>query len=403
MLSTDPPSRARYDRRDHYDHYDVIVLGVGGMGAAALRHLAARGVSVLGLEQDVVPSVFGSSTGETRIIRKAYFEDPRYVPLVQRAYVLWRELEAEAGETLLHLTGCLNLGPPDHPAIRGVMESVARHQLPHARLDEAEIQARFPAFRPRGGDVGVFEDDGGYLRVEAATSAHLRRALALGAEVRTKATVVAVETNAVGVVVTLDDGARFTADRLVLTAGPWLGSHPALRELASDLPLVVERQVQLWFRPTEPSIARAPSFPGFIHFLPDRAFYGLPMAMTAGSEQVEPAVKICRHHGGEPTTVDGLDRSIRVEDEAVVRAYVRAHVPIADGPLLRSRVCMYTNTPDENFLLGVHPRAPRVIVAGGFSGHGYKFASAIGEVIADLATRGQSEHDLSMFSPGRFC
>ena len=180
-------------------HYDVLVLGVGGMGAAALAHLAARGVSVLGVEQGDVPSDRGSSVGETRVIRKAYFEDPRYVPLIERAYVLWNELEAYAKEQLLVRTGCLNVGHPAHAAIRGVRESVALHALPHVLLDAAGLRARFPAFVPSPDDVGIFEADGGYLRVEACTTAHARLAIERGATLLTRTRVEELAVDARGV------------------------------------------------------------------------------------------------------------------------------------------------------------------------------------------------------------
>ena len=183
------------------------------------------------------------------------------------------------------------------------------------------------------------------------------------------------------------------ADKVVVAAGAWLATD-ALREVARGLPLVIERQVQLWFEPR----AGASSLPAFIHFVAGGPFYGIPADATHG----EPAVKVCRHHGGEVTRADALDRVVRRQDEATVRAYVQAHLPAADGALLRSRVCMYTNTPDEHFVVGCLARAPHVVLLGGFSGHGYKMASVMGEVAADLVERGQSAFDLGLFSPERF-
>ena len=379
--------------------FDVLVLGVGGMGAAALDHLASRGVSVVGVEQGDVPNDRGSSVGETRVIRKAYFEDPRYVPLLERAYVLWGELEAHVGEQLLVRTGCLNLGLPDHPAIRGVRESVALHALPHVLLSAAEVRARFPALQPAAGEVGVFEDDGGYLRVEACTRAHARRAVDQGATLLTRTRVVELAIGATGVRASLDNGTSITANRVVISAGPWLASAPALRQIADTLPLEIERQVQLYFAPHAPELVTAPALPAFIHFDADRAFYGVPLHGDAGHE---PALKVCRHHGGEKTTADALDRTVHDSDVEPVRAFMRAHLPTGDGALLRSRVCMYTNTPDQHFIIGALPERPHVVLLGGFSGHGYKLASVIGEIAADLATTGKSAFDLGLFSPERF-
>ena len=376
--------------------HDVLVLGLGGMGAAALAHLAARGLRVVGVDQDTLPSLRGSSVGETRVIRKAYAEDPRYVPLLERAYQLWNELEARAGRRLFTRVGCLNLGPAAHPAIQGVLESAERHGLPHRRLAEDEVRERFSVV-PRPGDLGIFEDDAGYLAVEACTEAHLAWATAGGAELR-RGRVTALEVGSSLVQVTLDDGSSLAAERAVVAAGPWLGSTPALRELSRGLPLVVERQVQLWFQPIDRDAARAPALPAFIHFVDEGPFYGVPLDESHAS----PAVKVCRHHGGAMTTADTLDRALHPADEAMVRAYVRAHLPAADGPLLRSRVCMYTNTPDQHFLVGPLARAPRVILLGGFSGHGYKMATVMGEIAADLAEHGRSPFDLGMFAPERF-
>jgi sarcosine oxidase len=375
---------------------DVLVLGLGGMGAAALAHVAARGLSVVGVDQDTLPSLRGSSVGETRVIRKAYAEDPRYVPLLLRAYALWAELEARTGRPLVTRVGCLNLGPAEHRAIRGVLESVQRHRLPHVVLRDQEVRARFSVV-PDPGDLGVFEQDAGYLAVEACTEAHLAWATACGAEVR-QARVTGIEGTGGSVRATLDDGSSLVADRAIVAAGPWLASAPGLRELARGLPLVVERQVQLWFQPAAPDAVRASALPAFIHFVPGGPFYGIPPVPSHPA----PAVKVCRHHGGLPTTPETLDRELRPADEASVRGYLRAHLPAADGPLLRSRVCMYTNTPDEHFVVGPLPHAPQVIVLGGFSGHGYKMASVMGEIAADLVVRGASAFDLGMFAPGRF-
>jgi sarcosine oxidase len=380
--------------------WDVLVLGVGGMGAAALAHLAGRGLRVVGVEQDDVPSLRGSSVGQTRIIRKAYFEDPRYVPLLHRAYELWRTLEIEGKETLYVRTGCLNLGPAEHPDIRGVLESVARHALPHERLEGDEVRRRFPAFSPAAGDVGVYEEDAGYLRVEACTRTHARVAVEKGAELRTRTAVRELSVDVDGVRATLDSGETISAAHLVVSAGAWLAS-PMLAEVARDLPgLVVTRQAQLWFRPLDAALARPPAMPAFIHFVGERAYYGIPLAdPLAGGEA---GVKVCRHHGGQVTTADALDRSARVEDERDVRSYVSAHLVNADGALLAHHACMYTSTPDHHFVVGIHPRWSRVIVLGGFSGHGYKMASVMGEIAADLVERGESALDISLFDPARF-
>jgi glycine/D-amino acid oxidase-like deaminating enzyme len=244
------------------------------------------------------------------------------------------------------------------------------------------------------------EHDAGFLRVEACTAAHHRWAVARGAVVRARVRVAALDIDSGSVTATLDDGSIVTARKAVIAAGAWLASAPALREVARGLPLAVERQVQLWFEPQAATAGalRPPSLPAFIHFVESGAFYGIPPDDTHAA----PAVKVCRHHGGAPTTADALDRTLRAEDEDVVRSYVRAHLPGADGPLLRARVCMYTNTPDEHFVVGPLARWPHVVVLGGFSGHGYKMASVIGDIAADLVLGGKSSFDLGMFAVDRF-
>ncbi|HEX3344946.1 MAG TPA: FAD-dependent oxidoreductase, partial [Polyangiaceae bacterium] len=294
--------------------------------------------------------------------------------------------------------GCLNLGPSEHPAIRGVLESAERYRLPHAVLDEAGVRGRFSVL-PSPGDLGVFEEDAGFLAVEACTEAHLAWASSSGAVLH-RGRVTAVDLSRGAVRATLDDGSSLHADRVVVAAGAWLAADPAFRPLAPHLPLVVERQVQLWFHPAEGDAARvrAPALPAFIHFVDGGPFYGVPL----DEAHPAPAVKVCRHHGGESAAPDSLDRSLRPEDEATVRAYLRVHLPAAAGPVARSRVCMYTNTHDDHFVVGPLARAPQVVVLGGFSGHGYKMASVMGEIAADLTLGGRSAFDLGMFAPDRF-
>ncbi len=368
--------------------YDVIVVGVGGMGSAACYHLARRGVRVLGIEQFEIPHERGSSHGHSRVIRKAYFEDPRYVPLLHRAYELWRELEAESGEKLLHITGGINIGPPEHACIRGVRESVRLHQLSHEVLDAAEIRRRFPALRPGDGVIGIHEMDAGYLLPERCVMSHVAGARRHGAEIVTGLRVSAIEWTAGEVRVATADG-TVSAEKLVVTAGAWL---PAV--LPIGLPLRVERQVQLWFQPRDGAIFGAGRMPVFIYFLADRSYYGIPAFDERG-------VKICRHHGGATVTPESVDRVVSRADKDDVRGFARTYVAPVDGPG-EGKVCVYTNTPDENFIIGVSPVSERVIVAGGFSGHGFKFASVVGEVLGELVTTGRATMDVGMFSVGRF-
>ena len=369
---------------------DAIVLGLGVMGGAALHRMALAGLRVRGLDRFDVPNAMGSSHGGTRVTRKAYYEDPRYVPLLHRSWDLFRELERERGETLLVQTGGLYFGEPGSLGLEGVERTVREHALAHERLDAAAIRRRFPMFAPADDDVGIFEEAAGALLAERCVAAQIELAIAAGAEARARERATAIEIGAAGVRVTTDRGVH-EAERLVLATGAW--TKDGLVEL--ELPLIVERQVQLWLAPRDRALFTIERMPVFMRFGADGAFYGLPPLAL-------PGVKVCRHHGGEHTRADALDRSLRPADEDDVRAFVRRHVPLADGALLGARVCMYTSTPDEHFVVGVHPVHPRVLVMAGFSGHGFKLAPALGEAIAELATRGASTHDLSLFDPSRF-
>lgn len=343
-------------------------------------HLARRGLSVVGFEQHGLAHDRGSSHGGTRVIRKAYGEGAAYVPLLRRAYELWRELENESGTSLLHLVGCLNLGPREHPFVRGVISSAQKYELPHEVLEAAEVRARFPLFTPHDGDVGVFERDAGLLTVEDCTRAHVAVAHRHGAQLRSeRVEELVIERD--GVVV---NGVR--ARKLVLSAGAWLQSQKWFPQLAAKI--AVRRQVQCWFPPASGEL------PCFIQLFDDgRSFYGLPAFGGRGP-------KICQHKDGEITTADDVTRETTDADSDAVRAYLRAHLPTLDAPPTERKTCLYSMTRDEHFLVGALPDFP-VVVLGGFSGHGFKFASVLGEIGADLVQHGRSQFDLTTFEPLR--
>jgi len=370
--------------------YDAIVLGVGGMGSAACYHLARRGLSVLGIEQFEVGHDRGSSHGRSRVIRKAYFEDPRYVPLLHECYSLWGELEAAACEKLLHVTGCLNLGPSEHESIRGVRESAVRHNLPHEILSGDEVRRRWPIFQPNDGDVGLYETDGGMLLPEKCIAGHVRLAESHGCRILQRTRVENWSATPRGATVQTADG-RFECRHLVITAGAWLPVIAA----QLGLPLAIERQVQAWFEPKEPAQFGIGRTPVFIHFLGDRSYYGLPHNGDA-------AVKVARHHGGAITTADTVDRTVTAADQADIRSYLSRHLPKADGKLLDAKVCLYTNTPDDHFIIDRHPAHENVLIAGGFSGHGFKFAPVVGKTLASMAAEEPVSKGLGMFHLSRF-
>ncbi len=349
---------------------DVIVLGCGAMGSAACDALAARGRSVLGLEQFTLAHDRGSSHGGTRIIRKAYFEDPRYVPLVRRAWALWDELATQCAETLLLPSGCLNLGPPDHPCIAGVRNSVRQHHLLHELLDAAEVRRRWPVFAPRDTDVAVYEPDAGILLPERCIAALAARARRRGATILESQRVLSWYADAHGVTVRTSAGEHRTRT-LVITSGAWL---PALVPALAPH-LQVERQVQVWFQPPQRDAFARGRMPAFIHFVDEGHFYGIP-------EVAPPGVKIARHHGGATIDAETDPRTASPADEADVRRYLRSYLPAADSPAVEMKVCLYTNTPDGHFLVARHPHHENVLIAGGFSGHGFKFAPAVGEALA---------------------
>jgi sarcosine oxidase len=372
-------------------NYDVIVLGVGGMGAATLFELARRGRRVLGLERFAVGHDRGSSHGGTRIIRRAYYEHPDYVPLVRRAYEGWYELEQRTGRRLLTECPCLSLGPPDSPLVAGVRASSERHGLPIESLSASELRKRWPTFRAENGFVGVLERSAGFLAVDDCVRGHAGAARSLGAEVRDQEAALEWRAGGAGVEVRTERG-RYTAAKLVLTAGPWAGALLAARGAM----LTVMRQTVFWFGPREPARFRRDLFPIFIADTPGGYFYGLPMIDPDG-------VKVARHYGApELPGPDAVEREVTEADEAPVRAFVQRYLPEADGPRRRASVCLYTLTPDRHFVIDRHPDHAGVVLACGFSGHGYKFAPVVAEVLADLAEEGRTRWPVEMFRLSRF-
>lgn len=372
-------------------HHDVIVLGLGGMGSATAAHLAARGTSVLGLEQFGPAHDRGSSHGESRMIRQAYFEGAAYVPLLLHAYALWDDLERD-DPGLFRRTGGLMIGKQGSSTVEGSAASARAHGLEHDLLDAAALRARFPALRPDDDDIALYEAAAGYVRPERAVSAQLARAARAGAELRFDEPVLGWTADGSGVSVTTAAG-TYRADRLVVTAGAW--APHLLADLA--LPLVVERQVLYWFRPARPALFTPEAFPVFIWEQPDGLqLYGFPR-LDGRAE-----VKVSFFRRGGPADPDRLDREIHAEEIGVITDALRGRVPDAAGEYLRGAACMYTTTPDEDFVIALHPEHANVSVAAGFSGHGFKFTPVVGEVLADLATEGSTAHPIGLFAPARF-
>lgn len=373
------------------DRYDVIVIGVGAMGSAACRHLAGRGQRVLGLERFDIPHAMGSSHGVTRIIRMAYFEDPSYVPLLARAYQLWRELEAETGERLLVITGGIDAASPDHPVFRGSLESCRVHGLEHEVLTSGDVGERFPGYRLPEGHMAVYQPDGGYLLSERCVVAHVTGAQRHGAEIRARERVVGWDTEGDGVEVDTDRG-RYRSERLVVTAGPW---SAALVDVVGSL-AIPERQVLAWFQPIRPELFTPDRFPIFNAEVAEGHFYGFPI-------ETIPGFKVgLYHHLRETVDPDLMDREANAADEAPLREFTQRYFPEAAGPTMTLKTCLFTNSPDEHFILDHHPGTDRVVLAAGFSGHGFKFSSVVGEILADLSIDGETRHDIGRFRLDRF-
>ena len=371
--------------------YDAIVLGVGGMGSAALYHLAKRGKRVVGIEQFPLGHEFGSSHGVTRIIRLAYAEHPAYVPLLRRSYELWREMERLAGERLLVITGGLDIGNADGEMVRGSLESCREHGIAHEVLDAREVMRRFPGYRLPAEMSAVYQGDGGFVLPERSIALHVAGALELGAEVHGCEPVLDWRAAGNGVEVRTEREA-YRADRLVITAGAWTGKQvPRLAPLAAP-----ERQVLIWTQPLRPERFSVETFPIFNMEAPEGRFYGFPVFSV-------PGFKFGRfHHRGEQVDPDRMNRGFEAEDERILRDGITRYFPEAGGPTLAMKTCMFTNSPDEHFILDLHPEWPQVAIAAGFSGHGFKFAPVIGEIMSDLALNGGCDRwDLQLFRLGR--
>lgn len=375
------------------DRYDAIVIGLGGMGSASAYQLARRGKRVLGLEQFDLLHELGSSHGLTRIIRLAYHEHPSYVPLLRRSYELWHDLEEQACEPLLITTGSLEGGPEDGPMFRGALAAAELHDLPHEVLTGAELRGRYPAYAGvEDGMRVVWQPDGGFLLAERTILAHVNGALAAGADLRFRSRVTAWEATTDGGVRVTADGATYEADRLVVCAGAWASRVvPALAGLVAP-----ERQVLAWLRPTRPELFEVDRFPVFIFDVDEGSFYGFPVHDVPGFKFG------WYHHFREAIDPDDPDRSTRPDDEAVLRRFAERYFPDGAGPTVMLKACLFENSPDEHFIVDRLPGTPQVVVAAGFSGHGYKFCSVIGEIMADLAIDGATRHDIGLLRLDRF-
>jgi sarcosine oxidase len=366
---------------------DVAVIGLGAMGSAALYHLAARGQRVMGFERATPGHEGGSSHGESRVIRMAYFEHPSYVPLLRRAYENWRVLEHATGETILTVTGIVEAGVPGAAVVEGSLRASRQHGLPHEDLTPAEAARRFPAFAFPADWQVVYQPDGGFLRPEHAVATHIRAAAALGAEAHTHCAVASIAETARGVRLTLEDGTQVDAGAAIVSAGAWIG------ELAPELRprLKLTRQALAWFAPSNPVLVAPGRMPVFFLDTGDDMVYGFPDFAGSG-------VKAASHrHGRILASAAEARQDGDAADSEAVRAILAHYVPAAAGPSRAVKTCIYTSTPDQDFILDFRAPGSRVVLASPCSGHGFKFASVVGEILADLAIDGATPHDIARF------
>ena len=370
--------------------YDVVVAGTGTMGSAALYHLARRGRKVLGLDRWAAPHSHGSMHGRTRVIRLAYHEHLDYVPLLLRAYELWHDLEQRAGQQLLHEVGSIEVGAPDGWVVSGAVHACEVHGLPYELLEPAEVARRHPALRAGPGTVGLAQPDSGFLLAEESVEAHLAQARAAGAELHTGERMLEWEASGETVTVRTDAG-TYESGRLVLATGAWASS---LMQLPREL-LRVERQVVAWFDPVSAGDVTSERLPVFVFEEGDDVFYGFPAIDERG-------VKLgLMHHPGDTVDPDVVPPAEPAET-AALRAFLERRLPDAAGPLHEAQACLFTMTPDGAFVLDLHPDAPNVVIASVCSGHGFKFASVVGEIAADLAESGATPHSIDFLRYARF-
>jgi sarcosine oxidase len=372
--------------------YRTVVLGLGAMGSAAAAAIARRGVAVLGVEQFAPLHDRGSSHGDSRIVRMAYFEHPDYVPLLRRAYEGWAGLERSAGRQLIQWTGALMLGRSDSAVVAGTLVSATTWQLAHEVLDRAAMAERYPQFRLVDGEVAVHERDAGVVDPEAAVAALHASAREDGAELRFESPVIGWDVGGDRVTVRVG-GEEVTADHLVVAAGPW-----AAKLFGPASALTPVRTVTYHIAADGDRAPFAPDrFPAFVWELgPGDMIYGV-------ADVGRGAPKIGFHHRHRPTDPDAVDRKVAPEEISAMRAVLDERLPALRGDCLASTVCMYTMTPDGHFVIGHLPGSGgRVSLAVGFSGHGFKFAPVVGEILADLALDGGTDLPIDLFNPTRF-
>jgi sarcosine oxidase len=367
--------------------YDVAVVGLGAMGSAALAFLASRGLRVIGIEARFPAHALGSSHGDSRIIRLGYHEDPSYVPLLRRAYRNWDALEARLRSEVLTVTGVLQIGTPDSRIVRGMLASCEMHGLAHEVLDRGAMGLRFPAFRLDDGEVGVLDPQGGYLRPELAVMGYLKLAAEDGAEMHFGEEITSISSGDAGVILRSRQG-TYHAGKVIVATGSWIADLvPALRSAANPI-----RQVVAWYQPADPFVTSHGRMPCFLWDEGEGgSYFGFPAIGQDG-------VKFGRHaHFREPIDPHLDNPPVNEADVALLDTFAARRLPRAASVRMKSTTCRYTMLPSEDFLIDFVPGEPDVIVCSACSGHGFKFTSVIGEVLADLASEGGTSLPIEVF------
>lgn len=387
------PLGERKQTMSSQNNYDVIIVGAGSMGMAAGYYLARQGVKTLLVDAYDPPHTNGSHHGDTRIIRHAYGEGRQYVPLVLRAQQLWGELQEETSEKIFEKTGVLAFGPKGSSFTNEMIASAEKYDLPLEVLQANEVMERWPGIVIPEELIGCFEPDSGVLFCENCIRTYRELAAARGATLLMNTPIVNIEIHEHSATVfTAKDS--FTADKLIVSAGAW--NKKILQKTGMDLPLQPSRRTIGWFEADE-TLYNSAAFPAFTaETLEGEMYYGFPSFERSG-------VKIGRHDFGQDIDPDKINREFGIypEDESFIRGFLRTYMPKAEGKLNKGRVCMYTNTPDEDFVIDQVPGYEHVAIAAGFSGHGFKFASVVGEILSQFAVNGRTEHDISIFSLSR--
>ena len=371
--------------------YDVVVVGLGAMGSAALYALAQRGRKVLGIDRFEPGHALGSSFGESRIIRMAYYEDPVYVPLLRLAYEGWGRLERHTGEQIMTITGILEAGIEGSALVEGSLRSALEHDIPHELLLPGQVNKRFPAFSIPPDWRCVFQPDAGILQPEKAISLFMKSASELGATVALGTRVANVRPVGDHVEIHLDSGETIEAGSAVLAVGPWI--QDLVPELGTKMRLT--RQPLMWFEPEDEQLVRPPAMPVFFFHTPDELIYGFPDFRGSG-------VKVGSHLScGELRSADEIRAEVSDDEKAHLKRMVDRFIPAAAGRVLQTHVCIYTRSTDAHFVLGLHPGASQIVLASPCSGHGFKFASIFGEILADLAMTQATDKPIDFFRPNR--